>query len=162
MDTCYQCRTTARSNMLWVWTRQIICTGYTGSRGVHLYLLVVKSDRVTAVANVTLCSPKHIYWPLGGTHCFHHQDWCKGIRSSETSVSFYQIKPRPSPQAVRFFSIQINHQPDATVFQFIIVTFIYSSTCFGRCPAHHQEHLTLFIVSDSVHPSCCRLAGIIN
>ena len=35
--------------------------------------------------------------------------------------------------------IQINHQPDATVFQFIILTFIYSSTCLGRFPAHHQE-----------------------
>jgi hypothetical protein len=37
------------------------------------------------------------------------------------------------------FSIQINHQPDETIFQFIILTFIYSSTCFGRLPAHHQE-----------------------
>jgi hypothetical protein len=36
-------------------------------------------------------------------------------------------------------SIQINHQPDATIFQFIILTFVYSSTCFGRFPAHHQE-----------------------
>jgi hypothetical protein len=35
--------------------------------------------------------------------------------------------------------IQINHQPDATVFQFIILTFVYSSTCFGRFFAHHQE-----------------------
>jgi len=35
--------------------------------------------------------------------------------------------------------IQINHQPDATIFQFIILTFIYSSTCFGRFPAHYQE-----------------------
>ena len=35
--------------------------------------------------------------------------------------------------------IQINHQPDATVFQFIILTFIYTSTCFGRFPAHHQK-----------------------
>jgi hypothetical protein len=34
--------------------------------------------------------------------------------------------------------IQINHQPDATIFQFIILTFVYSSTCFGRLPAHHQ------------------------
>jgi len=34
---------------------------------------------------------------------------------------------------------QIDHQPDATVFQFIILTFVYSSTCFGRSPAHHQE-----------------------
>jgi hypothetical protein len=36
-------------------------------------------------------------------------------------------------------TIQINNQPDATVFQFIILTFIYSSTCFGRFPDHHQE-----------------------
>ena len=35
--------------------------------------------------------------------------------------------------------IQINHQPDATVFQFIILTFVYTSTCFGRFPTHHQE-----------------------
>ena len=35
--------------------------------------------------------------------------------------------------------IHINHQPDATIFQFIILTFIYSSTCFGRFPAHRQE-----------------------
>jgi len=36
-------------------------------------------------------------------------------------------------------TIQINHQPDATIFQFIILTFVYSPTCFGRFPAHHQE-----------------------
>ena len=38
-----------------------------------------------------------------------------------------------------YCTIQINHQPDATIFHFIILTFIYSSTCFGRFPAHHQE-----------------------
>jgi fumarate reductase subunit D len=36
-------------------------------------------------------------------------------------------------------TIQTNYQPDATIFQIIILTFIYSSTCFGRFPAHHQE-----------------------
>jgi len=36
-------------------------------------------------------------------------------------------------------AIQTNHQPDATVFQFIILTFVYSSTCFGRFHAPHQE-----------------------
>jgi len=36
-------------------------------------------------------------------------------------------------------TIQINHQPDATIFQFIILTFIYSSACFGRFPTHQQE-----------------------
>jgi hypothetical protein len=35
-------------------------------------------------------------------------------------------------------TIQINHQPNATIFQFIILTFVYSSS-FGRFPAHHQE-----------------------
>ena len=37
------------------------------------------------------------------------------------------------------YTFQINHQPDATIFQFIILAFIHSSTCFGRFPAHHQE-----------------------
>ena len=35
--------------------------------------------------------------------------------------------------------IQINHQPNATIFQFIILTFLYSLTCSWRFPAHHQE-----------------------
>jgi hypothetical protein len=36
-------------------------------------------------------------------------------------------------------TIQKNHQPDETVFQFIILTIVYSSTCFVRFTAHHQE-----------------------
>jgi len=40
---------------------------------------------------------------------------------------------------VQHRTIQINHQTDAKIFQFIIVTFVYSSTCFGGFPAHHQE-----------------------
>jgi len=36
-------------------------------------------------------------------------------------------------------TIQVNRQPYATIFQFVILTFVYSSTCFGRFPAHHQE-----------------------
>jgi hypothetical protein len=36
-------------------------------------------------------------------------------------------------------TIQINHQPDETNFQFLFLTSVYSSTCFGRFPAHHQE-----------------------
>ena len=42
-------------------------------------------------------------------------------------------------KSVHHRTIQINHQPDATIFQFIILTFVYRSTCFGRFPAHHQE-----------------------
>ena len=42
-------------------------------------------------------------------------------------------------KSVHHRTIQINHQPDATIFQFIIQTFVYSSKCFGCYPAHHQE-----------------------
>jgi hypothetical protein len=34
-------------------------------------------------------------------------------------------------KSVHYRTIQINHQPDAPVFQFIILKFVYSSTCFG-------------------------------
>ena len=37
------------------------------------------------------------------------------------------------------YLIQINHQPVAKIFQFIILTFVYSSTYFGRFPVRHQE-----------------------
>src|SRR5215475_10238075 len=35
-------------------------------------------------------------------------------------------------KSVHHRTIQINHQSDATVFQFIVLTFVCSSTCFGR------------------------------
>jgi len=40
---------------------------------------------------------------------------------------------------VHHCTIQINHQTNATIFQFIMLTFVYISTCFGRFPVHHQE-----------------------
>ena len=42
-------------------------------------------------------------------------------------------------KSVHHRTTQINHQPDATISQFIILTFIYSSASFGLSPAHHQE-----------------------
>ena len=37
--------------------------------------------------------------------------------------------------------IQFNQQ-DATFLQVYYLTFMCGSTCFGRLPAHHQEHTT--------------------
>ena len=54
-----------------------------------------------------------------------------GFRQRPTEFKFCK--------SVHHRTIQINHHPDATIFQFIILTFIYSLTCFGRFPAHHQE-----------------------
>ena len=42
-------------------------------------------------------------------------------------------------KSLHYRTIQINNQHDATIFQFIIQTFVYSSTSFGRFPPHHQE-----------------------
>jgi hypothetical protein len=61
------------------------------------------------------------------------------LKFDVTTNYFYKFKVCKS---VHHRTIQINHQPDATTFQFIILTFIYSSTCFGRSIAHHQELMT--------------------
>ena len=70
-------------------------------------------------------SASHCYWLLA--------QWPKVPLSDSGSTKFKVCK------TVHHRTIQINHQPDATIFQFIILTFIYSSTCFGHFPAHHQE-----------------------
>jgi hypothetical protein len=61
-------------------------------------------------------------------------------------------------------TIQINHQPDATIFQFIILMFIYSSTCFGHSPAqwlqwqplvlplYHGDSRAVFVVGPASRP----------
>jgi hypothetical protein len=41
--------------------------------------------------------------------------------------------------SVLHHTIQINHQLDAKIFPVYYLTFIYSSTCFGRPQAHYQE-----------------------
>jgi hypothetical protein len=42
-------------------------------------------------------------------------------------------------KSVNHRTIQINLQPEVTNFQYIILMFVYSSTSFGRLPAHNQE-----------------------
>jgi hypothetical protein len=59
-----------------------------------------------------------------------------GLVDSGTICISYKFK---FCKSVHHRTIQINHQPDAIIFQFIILTFAYSSSCFGRFPAHHQE-----------------------
>jgi len=69
----------------------------------------------------------------------------KNLFSIIYCISHMMLNPRyflPSfkvCKSVHHRTIQINHQPEATVFQLIILTFIYMSTCFGRSPAYHQE-----------------------
>jgi hypothetical protein len=70
----------------------------------------------------------------------------RGLAFNERYRSFqYQTRDRIYDlilkvcKSVHHRKVQINHQPDATIYQFIILTFIYSSTCFGRFLAHHQE-----------------------
>ena len=65
------------------------------------------------------------------------KQWKKTLINHERKT--FRTKLRFVSPSVHHRTIQINHQPDATIFQFIILTFIYSSTCFGRSPEHHQE-----------------------
>jgi len=73
------------------------------------------------------------------------------------SLQYYQLSGMYTNASTD--SNQINHQPDATIFQFIILTFVYSSTCFGGCPAHHQElndcSGSLWFTFVSWWQSCC-------
>jgi len=72
--------------------------------------------------------------------CSHRdeQTWAtnKIFTSKLTYLHVHEFKVCKS---VHHRTIQINHQPDATIFLFIILTFIYSSTYFRRFLAQHQE-----------------------
>ena len=57
----------------------------------------------------------------------------------------------------RNYNIYENNQQDA-----LNCLIYYSNSALhvsGDVFAHHQEHLTVFAVSGSVHPSCCRLVS---
>jgi hypothetical protein len=56
------------------------------------------------------------------------------FNSAELKLSKFKVY-----KSVQHHTIQINHQLDATIFPVYYLTFIYSSTCFGRPHAHHQE-----------------------
>ena len=80
--------------------------------------------------------------PLPDYFTFHYP---LNIVTVSSGSLFWPKESSKFPQLIRTSkyldcnSIQIDHQPEETIFQFIILTFIYSSTCFGRSPAHHQE-----------------------
>jgi len=69
----------------------------------------------------------------------YQEKWPQHLQRMDTNRIPKQALLFKVCKSVHHRTIQINHQPDATIFQFIILTFIYSSTCFGRSPAHHQE-----------------------
>ena len=74
-------------------------------------------------------------------------------------------------KSVHHRTIQINHQPDATIFQFIILTFIYSSSgvfppiirrsvtavAASDLPSYHQPDATIFqfIILTFIYSSTC-------
>jgi hypothetical protein len=56
------------------------------------------------------------------------------VLRNQHSVVFFKVC-----RSMHHRTIKIIHQPNATIFQFIILRFIYGSTCIGRFSAHHQE-----------------------
>ena len=78
-----------------------------------------------------------IWLSPGGSSTVHI--YTQTIRRTRQTTTYINIFIFKDFKSVDHRTIQINHQPDATFFQFIILMFIYSSTCFGRFPAHRQE-----------------------
>ena len=56
-------------------------------------------------------------------------------------------------KSVHHRTIQINHQQDTTIFQFIILTFVYSSTCFG-CFSAHPAVIELLMMGGETPETC--------
>ena len=73
---------------------------------------------------------------LGSLHLPGHPVTAAKLSTPIKKKTQYRFKVCKS---VHHRKVQINYQPDATILQFIILTFIYRSTCFGRFPAHHQD-----------------------
>jgi len=85
--------------------------------------------------------------------CLHYKDCniqgitvCLCESFSRTVREEYRLFKFKVRNSVHHRTIQINHQPDTTIFQFIILTFIYSSTCFGRFPAHLYLRIVATVV----------------
>ena len=117
---------------------------------VH-FSCVLEFYQVANSTTYTFLNHKGIYYLMSPT-CFSllglvqgyhltlqegHEDSCRydySVRIKRNNNVIFKVC-----KSVHHRTIQINHQPDATIFQFIILTFIYSSTCFGHSPMHHQE-----------------------
>jgi UDP-N-acetylglucosamine:LPS N-acetylglucosamine transferase len=77
------------------------------------------------------------------SHVIHHRHVSIAVVSYKITRNLNKLLKCISElkvcKSVHHRTIQIDHQPDATVFQFIILNFVYISTYFGRFPTHHQE-----------------------
>jgi hypothetical protein len=62
-----------------------------------------------------------------------------GANTQKTTIQFFW---RLQVRALSYNSNNSFNQQDATVSQVYYLTFMCGSTCFGRLPAHHQEHTT--------------------
>jgi len=102
--------------------------------GTHVKHNIVK------LSSMLMFACQHIFYLISFLYIFYvakkKTKLMQKYKSETASIYIYGFKVCKS---VHHHTIQINHQPNAIIFQFIILRFIYSSTCFGRSPAHHQE-----------------------
>jgi len=80
------------------------------------------------------------------------------------NICYHSSDPNATSEMKIRLQIQINQQPDATIFQFIILKFIYSSTCFGRFSAIIRSSMTAVAAYGftfvSWWESCCVLGRV--
>ena len=85
---------------------------------------------------------EHFSIHLNQRHIYHEDGVSTFLRNFGTDILLLKIigiLKLKFCMSAHHRTIQINHQPVVTIFHFIILTFIQSSTCFGRFSAHHQE-----------------------
>ena len=89
-----------------------------------------------------------------------HSDWGSEARNRTYSLKYedYETKMQFTTNELRkgIYFYQ-NNQQDA-----LYRLIYYSKSALhvsGDVFAHHQEHLTVFTVSGSIHTSCCRLVS---
>jgi hypothetical protein len=80
-------------------------------------------------SDINLYSTKMVFF-IRETRCLLRGTICELSHENEFKVC----------KSVHYRTIQINHQPDATIFQLIILTFIYGSICFGRPARPRTQH----------------------
>jgi len=80
----------------------------------------------------------HIIHVLVAFHCNAVFTFIYGMHKHKHPSSLLcLIQEVPNSDSKKYFN-----QQDATVSQVYYLTFMCGRTCFGRLPAHHQEHTT--------------------
>ena len=139
----------------------LVCVADVSSgKGTLLYVCVCVCVRARACACVRVCARVCVFSHWQSVYFDQCSlEPCYNTMVVPNSTFVCNLTSFKVCKYVHHRTIKINHQPDATISQFIILTFIYSSTCFGRFPPIIRSSMTAVAASGftlvSWWQSCC-------